>query len=418
MSTRPKRPRSPSPGGDEPSIRPKRAFEPPTPIDSLQDFASDLKKTVQKVLPTGGRRYDQAAVLAITFSESDIEGIYPLRDELLKVFQNQYNWVIETHVIDVNLPHQLALLRLNNVVANFLTSYASQSQDSTSLSCIYYSGHGFMNKRRGLTICSKFNGSEPSQPYLHWDQLKDLGHMFSSFPTDHRLLLLDCCAAGLGGLDQNIELLGASSWESNAPANPQASFTRALIDELNSAHGAPISITQLVAKFHTRKSVQLGRSTPVYRPAGKDTTPALIHRIEKTPQPSSPQVAPAPAHAHVLISVTVKKENSVPKLTQWAEWLKSNLPPYIGEIDIVAKWKTGSATVIFVLPIEIWLALPDNGAYSFVSYHYMWDSADARRRHAAALEPQEMRHASVQEQGPLPRMRHGNIPPPGRPHDK
>ncbi|KAK2593844.1 hypothetical protein QQS21_008459 [Conoideocrella luteorostrata] len=114
---------------------------------------------------------------------------------------------------------------------------------------------------------------------------------------------------------------------------------------------------------------------------------------------------------------TVKKENSVPKLTQWAEWLKSNLPQYIGEIDIVANWKTGSATVIFVLPIEIWLALPDNGACSFVSYHYMWDSADARRRHAAAVKPQEQQQQQPlqEEQAPLPRMRHGNVPRPSQP---
>ncbi|KAK2590430.1 hypothetical protein QQS21_011891 [Conoideocrella luteorostrata] len=414
-----KRTRSPSPSGGESSIRPKRAFELPGSFDGLQEFARDLKNTVQQVLPTRGRQYDQAAVLAINFSESDIEGIQPLRDELLAVFKKQYNWVIETHVIDVNMSHKEALLELNFAVVSFLRAYSSRGRDSASLSCIYYSGHGFKNDRDGLTICSKFNGQVPSKPYIHWDQLQFLNPTFSPYPSDHRLLVLDCCSSGLAGLNQNIEVLSASAWESTAPSSPQASFTRALIDALKATKGAPISTVQLVANLHTRESVRLGRSMPICM-GNRYAPPAIIHRIETTPPPPSPRVAPAALpHAHVMISVTVKKENSIPNLAQWAEWLKTNLPSYIGEIEIVAQWKTGSATVIIILPIEIWLALPDNRAYSFVGYHYMWNSAAARRRHMAALEPQRRQ----QQQQPLqeeqvPRMRHGNVPRPSQPDRK
>lgn len=77
----------------------------------------------------------------------------------------------------------------------------------------------------------------------------------------------------------------------------------------------------------------------------------------------------------------------MPNATEWARWLKTNLPPYVGEMQITAKWKTGSALVVFVLPIEIWLGLPERDAYSFIEYHGGWDAATARREQAALLVP-------------------------------
>lgn len=84
----PKRARTPSP----PAIRPRRASKRTKPIDSLQTFVNDVQKTVDLMLPTGGRRYDQAAILAINFSISDIPSDVPLRDELLNLLDKSHNW--------------------------------------------------------------------------------------------------------------------------------------------------------------------------------------------------------------------------------------------------------------------------------------------------------------------------------------
>ncbi|EQK98699.1 hypothetical protein G6O67_008719 [Ophiocordyceps sinensis] len=49
------------------------------------------------------------------------------------------------------------------------------------------------------------------------------------------------------------------------------------------------------------------------------------------------------------------------------------LRPWVAEhreMAITAKWVTGSALVAVVLPVEIWLILPDEEvAYSFMEYH-------------------------------------------------
>lgn len=135
-----------------------------------------------------------------------------------------------------------------------------------------------------------------------------------------------------------------------------------------------------------------------------DCEPAIIHRIETTPAPLQ-QVRTVPRFSYVLIAVKLTKENTVPNTKQWATWLKTNLPHYIGEIDITAKWKTGSAVVMMVLPIEIWLDLPPRSGYSFVDFHRAWDAQAARQNLENAVAPQQ---PQLQEQR-APVMRSGNL---------
>ena len=75
-----KRSQSPSP----PKIRPSQSSKRVKRVDDFRDFTNDLQDTVRRMLPTGGRRYDEAAILAIDFSISDIPSVGKLRDECWK----------------------------------------------------------------------------------------------------------------------------------------------------------------------------------------------------------------------------------------------------------------------------------------------------------------------------------------------
>ncbi|PHH72062.1 hypothetical protein CDD80_4808 [Ophiocordyceps camponoti-rufipedis] len=206
-------------------------------------------------------------------------------------------------------------------------------------------------------------------------------------PSDHHLVILDCCAAGLAHLEQTeVEVLGASAWESQSSASPDASFTNALIGAIEGAQGDPITTTRLMAKMLSMESVRQGMSMPVHKLAAEKRSPALIHRIQRSPSPAAALAeSPPPKHAHVVITVKVAKSDTVPVARDWAEWLTTNLPPYVGHIDIRANWTTGSSTVLVVLPYEIWLALPDKRAYQFLCYDFEWDVEKTKRRHAAIL---------------------------------
>ena len=69
-------------------------------MDDFRQFTKDVKAGVDRMLPTGGRRYNQAAVPAIDFSDSDIPGLVPPWNELLDLLNRIYEWSVETHTID------------------------------------------------------------------------------------------------------------------------------------------------------------------------------------------------------------------------------------------------------------------------------------------------------------------------------
>lgn len=290
-----------------PSIHPRRADMLVEPVDHLQTFANDLQTSVRALLPTGGRHYQRAAILAITFSRSDIPSVVPLRDELLDLLAKAYNWEVERHMVDCNMHYFTALQEVQFAILNFTKKFASDQSSQGSLICIYYSGHGFWGKDKKLAICGSMNESGPRKPYIPWDQLKSFSSTILLTEKDHRLAILDCCAAGLAFLDRDdIEVLGASAWESTAAVPAQASFTRAIIDELRALQGAAITTTQLISRLHSLQSVRNGRSMPVHKRAmTNDQPPALIHRIEQTPALSSAQVVGVPKYSHVLIAVKV-----------------------------------------------------------------------------------------------------------------
>ena len=118
---------------------------------------------------------------------------------------------------------------------------------------------------------------------------------------------MDCCASGLASLKRSdVEVIGASAWESTAASSAQASITRAIINELKALDGAPITTTQLISRLHCKASVRRRMSMPIHQAIQSDDhPPALIHRIEKTPSPQQPLVNKVPKYAHVTITVNV-----------------------------------------------------------------------------------------------------------------
>lgn len=62
-----------------------------------------------------------------------------------------------------------------------------------------------------------------------------------------------------------------------------------------------------------------------------------------------------------------------------------HLPQSVGEIEITADWRTWSALLLPVLPIEIWLGLREDDAQSFVDFHRGWDTNAAPQKHGIRL---------------------------------
>ena len=311
-----KRPRSPS----SPTIQPSQSRKRVKVVNDFHDFTNDLQDTVRCMLPTGGRRYDEAAILEIDFSVSDIPSVGELRDELLDLLQKPYNWKIAKYTIDCTVTWTTAFMDLVQAVRSFYCKYALRGH-GCSLLTLYFSGHGFADKDCNLNICGSYRHQKgqlptPAAPWLSW---KDISHHIALpglVTNNHRLVIMDCCAAGLADLDEgDIEVLGASAWESVAASSLQSSFTRAIIDELKSINGNSIANTQLVSELHSKRTVKTWASMPIHKRATADCEPAIIHRIEMTPAPLQ-QVRTVPRFSHVLTAVKVTKENTIPNLKQ------------------------------------------------------------------------------------------------------
>lgn len=308
-----KRSRSPSPEG----IRPPRSQRHIAKLDDLHKFTADLQNTVNDLLPTRGRRFDRAAILAIDFSVSDIPSVVPLREELLALLEGTYNWTVVRHTIDCALPHTKALGNAQDACSDFTRKYMSQTDATGTLLCLYFSGHGFMDQSYELNVCGSMNQkSGPRAPYCKWSLLSVFFQSrIMDSKRDQKLAIMDCCASGLASLQKSdVEVVGASAWESTAAVSAQASFTRAIIDELKAINGASITTTQLISRLYSQSSVLRGMSMPVHkRTSDIERPPALIHRIESTPspQPGLPQVKAVARYSHVIMTVKVSYKTSV-----------------------------------------------------------------------------------------------------------
>ena len=108
-------------------------------------FQSDLQASVNKITPSTQERYTQAACLAIDFSNSDIPAVRPLRNELLDLLRNLYNWEVQTYTIDARKQYHQAERDLQQTAQNFASRYG-QPQTGKALLVYYYSGHGLQLK--------------------------------------------------------------------------------------------------------------------------------------------------------------------------------------------------------------------------------------------------------------------------------
>ncbi|KAL6719304.1 hypothetical protein ACLMJK_003543 [Lecanora helva] len=244
------------------------------------------------------------------------------------------------------------------------------------------------------------------QPWFKWSNVIGTLNLYFDSPNNHQLCLLDCCSAGLASLGEDIEVIAATGWDGTASLDPRQSFTRALIDTLKSFNGSSVTSTQIVSYMYNNTAIAKHlMSQPLHkRSADENRLPALFHAITQSPSPQ-PSIKKVPRHAHVCIRVNVSKEETIPSSAQFSKWLMTNLPDYVGDIAISAKWKKGSVAVIVIVPVEIWLDLPDRPAYAFIDWRPDWDADSVRSTLTTQAAPQ------VPEAQRQPSPRKENVPP-------
>lgn len=176
---------------------------------------------------------------------------------------------------------------------------------------------------------------------------------------------MDSCNSAMAAIRPEGEILTASGWESVTSANLASSFTRFVIDELTALNGRAIAVCDLHAKLMDNALRTNMSATPIHK-SNFNYPSVVIHKIGSREAQDLNRV-PRTTAAKVLITVSISF-NDLPNINEWKNWLTSNMPTDINNIEIVAHWNSASRTVLVSLPIQVWDYLRENPAYSFVSF--------------------------------------------------
>ena len=109
-------------------------------ISDFTVFCKDLQQSVKKILPSSAAPFVEIACLGISFSNSDIPSVEPLKKELLDFFADSYHWKTEPYIIDASKDFQQCEIDLQKRVQSFCMKYG-RVEEGKPLLVFYYSGH-------------------------------------------------------------------------------------------------------------------------------------------------------------------------------------------------------------------------------------------------------------------------------------
>ena len=119
---------------------------------NLSIFKRDINESLSKIVPSNEKRYTNAAIFAISFSNNDIPAVEPLRDDLLKTLVDLYNWQQEVYIINAQNSYQECERDSARAMAAFAVKYG-YPKSGKSLLVYYYSGHASRNPRNPAGLC-------------------------------------------------------------------------------------------------------------------------------------------------------------------------------------------------------------------------------------------------------------------------
>jgi hypothetical protein len=166
---------------------------------------------------------------------------------------------------------------------------------------------------------------------------------------------------------EGAEFMGASGWGTQATASHNSSFTRALIDTLKSISYENSTLATVYSTLvrNARNSQQSVSPVYVCKPNTQSVT--IGNQIRHAARPIQ---AAARNELRVLLSVNIDDIND-PRALNIDFWRNWSPQPFAGmspgTIKVEALY-TGSLVLLFSLPVEMWLKLPDDGTYTYVAH--------------------------------------------------
>lgn len=238
-------------------------------------------------------------------------------------------------------------------------------------------------------------------PWLDWYQY---GQLALQYPRADTFMLLDCCKSAMAAIQGHSEILAASGWETTTPSSLHDSFTRFVIDEFTAANGRAFTVAQMHARLMGNAIIRNMSATP-FHVAHPDNRPSVLFHKILGRDARNVQLMPQEIAGKVVIKVSVLGRGNVPNAAQWAQWLTTNMPPDLQDIEILKKYESTSVSVLVAVPVALWNYLEARPGYQYVDRY--WGPFPPKVRQASVGQA-----GSSQQQQVGLTFRAGNIPRP------
>ncbi|KAK2802187.1 hypothetical protein FQN51_004868 [Onygenales sp. PD_10] len=362
---------------------------------ATEDFTTRLEAALDAYYPAGGDnlpRYGSVSVLLLLWEDDHLglkcgNEVGRLRD----VFAKSYGYSTKILKIPTTNPEDW----LYATVVDF-----AKGKTARDLLILYYAGHGTTSKTGGPTASPCLWGSASlkvpvnlgtqlgvpavqSSPPAPWaaGQTRILQTWVDFTPARNHLcakssgvlFLLDCCHAAGAAIGSGKELIAAFAIESIAKEPGYSSFTSAIIQELQhaSAVGEYLTAAILYRKLLQKTFHGSLKTSPVHVEFSTTGQSSILLLPQKPSNMihSMPATWPNNIPVSVVLSVDLRDASSN-VLAELASWLRRSRPSRAEKVKFRSSWKSGSYTVIFELPVEVWYCLNSHVAIKFISFRF------------------------------------------------
>jgi tetratricopeptide (TPR) repeat protein len=382
-------------------------------FQNFNEFFEHLNLAARSAMPRVARRHSDVFVLLLRWEDDDLGTEVEIQD-LETVFRDTYHYHTEQYLI----PTDDSTTQLEYK----LTDFRKAHDNGTNLLILYYGGHGFLERRKDRLSRSIWRAERVGGSSLVWSDLQGVLERSKS----DVVFILDCCfAASAARSAGSKEGLWACNSEVTTTGVNDNSFTRNLIEELQSLSASRFNVAMLHARLmrrYRRPGPHILLTEPWYTYLGDEICPStelapqlvsrIIHsdacstttesgdysQLSTSSSATSFTIDQTMTETLVLLAVRLKDTERIPGLLAWQNWCAPediDTVHALGRVqlrDLVqleGQFLSHSVLLLVSMPVFLWDRLPCSPAYSFVGF------VKSRNRHFPTFNPQLEMHLKM-----------------------
>ena len=355
----------------------------------MDEFLSKVKDRVVGFFPLAPRKYAATHILFVTWTDADL--IIGDEVEELENVLKEMQFTVDPAKFTTEQFFIPSKHSEYEVQAKF-TELKRKTLMRDSLLMIYYGGHCRFEQRRSLLYAFQkpprdWPFGEPP-PKLDWAKVSSV--FADESCVSDMLFIMDCCCAAStgnealwpGGKKWLFAASGLNNLASAGNCSTDASFTRALIQELRALKGVNFYLQLLYTNLLLNQATRGLRTTPylaaISKEATKSATGILFQYPDGEPDDitleKSKREAKQCLESGVQVLISIRLDKSPKYVEDFVQWLTSAPPAELLGIDDISRdilraegaFKIRSTLILVSIPVSIWVGTTSDGSCTFI----------------------------------------------------